>query len=194
MAETPSTMLALGSKAASFELHNVHDIGAHQVSANQIAGPVGMMVVFICNHCPYVIKIAHALGQFSREYRDSGIGLAAINSNDAKRYPADSTDNMALFAAENRFEMPYLYDEFQTVARAYRAACTPDFFLFDSNLVLVYRGQFDRARPGNQIVSNGEDLRAAVDALIEGNEITNQQVASVGCSIKWKQGNEPDYF
>jgi hypothetical protein len=194
MAETLSNMLALGTKAPYFDLYNAHDYGVAKISMDQLAGDKGMMLAFICNHCPYVVAIAHALGEFSRDYCDSGIGLAVVNSNDVERYPADGTDNMSRFAAENEFAMPYLYDQDQTIARAYCAACTPDFYLFDKTMKLVYRGQFDATRPGNGIPSNGEDLRAACDALIEGRSVDQGQIASIGCGIKWSPGNQPNYF
>ena len=190
MAETPSSMLALGTKASYFELDNAHKFGTGKVSTAQLAGSKGMVLAFICNHCPYVLAIADALGEFSRDYSNSGIGLAAINANDVSRYPADSTDNMTRFAEQYNFAMPYLYDEDQSVARAYHAACTPDFYLFDKNMELVYRGQFDDARPGNNIPSRGVDIRAACDAVLAGRDVNKHQVASIGCSIKWLPENE----
>ena len=194
MVAATSTMLELGTKAPEFDLPNTHSYGASHVSVDELAGVNGIMVVFIGNHCPYVVLIKEALGNFSRDYCDSGIGLAAISSNDVENYPADSPTNMSKFAADNGFAMPYLYDADQTVARAYGAACTPDFYLFDKNLELVYRGQFDAARPGNQIAASGEDLRNACDALIAGRQVDKDQKTSLGCSIKWRPGNEPDYF
>jgi thiol-disulfide isomerase/thioredoxin len=194
MAERPSTMLALGTKAPYFELYNTHDYGARTISTDQLAGDKGLMLAFICNHCPYVIEIAEALGKFSRDYCNSGIGLAVINSNDAETYPADSADNMSRFATANEFAMPYLYDKNQTVARACCAACTPDFYLFDKDIKLVYRGQFDGVRPGSRASSNGEDLRKACNAVIEGREVDKHQIASLGCSIKWAPGKEPTIF
>ncbi|MBT5031875.1 MAG: thioredoxin family protein [Proteobacteria bacterium] len=199
MAAATSTMLALGTKAPKFDLPNTHDsslhgYGARNVSIDELSGDNGMMVVFIGNHCPYVVLIKEALGKFSRDYCNSGIGLAAISSNDVENYPADSPANMSKFAAENDFAMPYLYDADQTMALDYGAACTPDFYLFDKNLELVYRGQFDDARPGNQVDPDGSNLRNACDALMAGREIDKNQKTSLGCNIKWRPGNEPDYF
>ena len=150
--------------------------------------------MFICNHCPFVIHVRGALAQFGREYAEKGLGIVAINSNDIDKYPADSPERMADEIKLAGYTFPYLFDETQTVAKAYQAACTPDFFLFNDNRRLVYRGQFDRSRPGNGIEVTGTDLRTACDDVLSGNEVSVAQTPSIGCNIKWKPGNEPALF
>jgi thiol-disulfide isomerase/thioredoxin len=150
--------------------------------------------MFICNHCPYVKHVRSELAKIGREYPKKGVGVVAINSNDAEKYKEDTPDKMKDEVARHNYEFPYLFDESQEVAKAYTAACTPDFFLFDGDLNLVYRGQLDSSRPGNDEPLTGEDLRAAMDALLAGGEIPEDQNPSMGCNIKWKPGNEPDYY
>ena len=191
MASTPSTMLELGTKAPPFSLP---DTGGRRVSSADFAGAPGLLVVFMCNHCPYVKHIGAALAEFAREYQEKGLAVVGINSNDVDNYPDDSPEKMVDEAASMGYTFPYLYDETQEVAKAYRAACTPDFFLFDKDQTLVYRGQFDDSRPRNDVPVTGGDLRAAADALLAGARIGPEQKASLGCNIKWKAGNEPDYY
>jgi peroxiredoxin len=154
----------------------------------------GLVVAFICNHCPFVKHIREELAAFGREYREKGLAMVAISSNDVETYPQDGPEAMAREAEEWGYTFPYLLDETQEVARAYRAACTPDFFLFDGESRLAYRGQFDDSRPGNDVPVTGEDLRRAADAVLEGKAVSRPQRASIGCNIKWKPGKEPDYY
>jgi len=189
MAMTPSTMLPLGTPAPAFKLP---DPGGKTVSLSDFRGqPV--LVMFICNHCPFVKHLAAQLAQLGRDYQSRSVGIVAINANDVANYPADSPERMQAEARRTGYTFPYLYDESQSVAKAYRAACTPDFFLFDTEHRLVYRGQFDDSRPGNALPVTGKDLRAALDAVLSGKEISQDQKASIGCNIKWKTGEEPDY-
>lgn len=191
MALTPSTMLDLGTEAPNFSLAdpdgNSFDLSEQQVDK-------GLLVVFMCNHCPYVIHIREQLVQRFREYQGQGITVVAVNSNDYHTYPDDSPERMAQDIKEFGYTFPYLVDEDQQVARAYRAACTPDLYLFDKDRKLVYRGQFDSARPGNTTPVTGDDLTAAVAQMLEGREVEVVQQPSMGCNIKWKAGNEPSYF
>nr|VFK78091.1 MAG: Peroxiredoxin [Candidatus Kentron sp. SD] len=190
---TPSTMLALGASAPDFSLP---DFGAKgkSVSIQDFRGSKGLLVIFLCNHCPYVHHVRGALVDFAREYQPRGLVIVGINANDVANHPDDSPDKMAEEVAKFGYTFPYLFDETQEVAKAYRAACTPDFFLFDKARKLVYRGQFDDSRPKNDLPVTGRDLRAAADALLSGGSIDPDQKASLGCNIKWKAGNEPDYF
>jgi peroxiredoxin len=190
MALTPSTMLPLGTAAPHFKLPDTN--GKMTSLADFHGQPV--LVMFICNHCPFVKHIRAQLAQLGRDYQPRGVGLVAISSNDAANYPDDSPAKMKEEAKSAGYTFPYLYDESQTVAKAYRAACTPDFYLFNAEHRLVYRGQFDASRPGNGIPVSGKDLRAALDAVLSGQEISAGQKPSIGCNIKWKSGNEPDYF
>lgn len=191
MSETPSTMLEIGSQAQDFSLPE--PASGKQVSlADFNAKP--LLVVFSCNHCPYVIHILDSFTAFANQAQNSGLAVVMINANDVAGYPADSPQKMIQLVQQRGIEFPYLYDESQQVALAYRAACTPDFFLFDSAHRLVYRGQYDGSRPGNNVAVSGDDLRAAVDALQSGGTIPAEQTPSVGCNIKWRAGNEPDYF
>lgn len=190
MANTPSTMLALGTPAPDFTLPE--PATGRTVSRAEFAGQP-LLIAFLCNHCPFVLHIKSVFASFAQEYQDRGLGVVAINVNDAERYPADGPEEMAKFAPRNGFMFPYLYDESQAVAHAFRAACTPDFFLFDRDHALAYRGRFDGATPGNKEPVTGMDLRAAADALLEGSEMPQEQHPSMGCSIKWKPGNEPDW-
>ena len=191
MARTPSTMLPLSTTAPDFRLP---DTNGKLVSLGELTGHPALLVMFICNHCPFVKHIRAELAQLGRDYIPRGAAIIAISSNDAANYPDDGPAQMAEEARAAGYNFPYLYDESQAVAHAYRAACTPDFFLFDRNHRLVYRGQLDDSRPGNGIPVTGQDLRAALDALIGGKPVTSAQKPSLGCNIKWKAGNEPDYF
>ena len=191
MSETPSTMLDIGTPAPDFSLPEPAT-GKTVSLADFDAQP--LLVVFACNHCPYVLHILDSFTGFASQLQQRGVGVVMISANDVTGYPADSPEKMAEMAAKRGFEFPYLYDESQQVALAYRAACTPDFFLFDASHRLVYRGQYDASRPGNQATVDGSDLRAAVDALLVGETIPAEQIPSVGCNIKWRAGNEPDYF
>lgn len=190
MALTPSTMLALGTAAPDFELPN---IDGKYVTLGHFKPAPALVVMFICNHCPYVKHLRPALAEFGRECATKGVAVVAISSNDAINYPDDSPAKMIAEAGAAGYPFPYLYDESQKVARAYRAACTPDFFLFDRGRRLVYRGQFDASRPGNGIPVTGKDLRAAIDAVLKGTQPSPNQAPSMGCNIKWKRGNEPKY-
>ncbi len=191
MALTPSTMLDLGTDAPNFTLTDP-DGNSFDLSAQKIDR--GLLVIFMCNHCPYVIHIRERLVQVIREYQDQGITVVAVNSNDYATYPDDSPERMAQDTREYGYTFPYLVDEDQKVAHAYQAACTPDLYLFDRDRKLVYRGQFDSARPGNTTPVSGNDLSAAVAQMLDGKEIESIQQPSMGCNIKWKAGNEPSYF
>ncbi len=191
MVRTPSTMLPLGTRAPDFALPNVD---GRTVTLADSAGPKGTLVMFICNHCPFVKHVADQLAALGRDCLPRGIGVVAISSNDVSSHPADSPEQMVHEAEERGYVFPYLYDETQEVAHAYHAACTPDFFLFDGDCKLAYRGQLDASRPGNEIPVTGADLRAAIDALVAGRPVATEQRPSLGCNIKWKPGNEPAYF
>jgi len=191
MALTPSTMLPLGTTAPPFTLD---DPRGETVSLDDFAGAPGALVMFLCNHCPYVQHIREELARFGREVQERGLAVVAVSSNDVEAFPDDAPEKMAEEAERYGYSFPYLFDETQEVAKAYQAACTPDFFLFDGNLELVYRGQFDGSRPGNGVPVTGEDLRAAVDAVLAGRPAPQEQAPSMGCNIKWKPGNAPEYF
>ena len=192
MAETPSTrMLQLGDFAPDFTLP---DATGKPVSLAQVRGPAGLVMVFACNHCPFVVHLAAAIGRLADEMTGRGMGFVAINSNDASRYTADAPEKMPAFATASGWHFPYLVDAEQTVAHAYFAACTPDFYVFDQDLRLTYGGQFDRSRPGNREPVTGEDLRRAIEATLAGEPAVSPQRPSTGCNIKWKPGNEPGYF
>ena len=191
MSETPSTMLVLGTRAPDFTLPEPAT-GA-SVSLSDFSDQP-LLLVFSCNHCPYVLKIIDSFVRFAKEAQQAGVGVVMISANDVSGYPQDGPEKMAEFARERGFTFPYLYDETQQVAQAYQAACTPDLYLFDAAHRLVYRGQYDGSRPGNDIAVSGADLKAAVDALLAGRQIEPLQIPSVGCNIKWRAGNEPDYF
>lgn len=195
MARTESTMLALGTDAPAFTLANTNPVyGGEMVSLEDCAEAPALLVAFICNHCPFVVHIKSAFSAFAEEMAEKGLAVIAISANDADGFPQDGPEAMAADAAEYGYTFPYLYDEDQQVARAYRAACTPDFFLFDAGRKLVYRGQFDDSRPSNGIEVTGDDLRAAVRATLAGAEVDATQKPSIGCNIKWKEGNAPEYF
>jgi peroxiredoxin len=184
-------MLPLGTQAPDFRLP---DPSGLIVSLSDFKGAPALLVVFMCNHCPYVKHLRNGLAKLARDYRPRGVVVVGINSNDVASYPADSPAKMAEEAASAGYVFPYLFDETQAVAKAYRAACTPDFYVFDKDQRLVYRGQFDDSRPGNGIPVSGRDLRAALGAVLDGQPVSPNQKASIGCNIKWKPGNEPDYF
>jgi len=183
-------MLALGTVAPDFRLP---DTTGKLVSLADFKDAPALVVVFMCNHCPYVKHIRQGLAQFARDYIPRGVAMVGINSNDVVRYPEDSPARMAEEVKAGGYIFPYLFDETQAVAKAYRAACTPDFYVFDAARRLVYRGQFDDSRPGNGIPVTGKDLRAAVEAVLAGKPVSPNQKPSLGCNIKWKPGNEPDY-
>ncbi len=190
MVETLSTMLELGTLAPHFELPD-YDGKIHSLDDYQ---DKPMLVVFVCHHCPFVIHVRETLVELLKSYQEKGVSVVAISSNDIEKFPADSPNGMKEDAERHGYTFPYLLDESQDVAKAYCAACTPDFFLFDSDHLLVYRGQMDDSRPGNNVPVSGEDLTNAVDALLAGQPVSMEQRPSMGCNIKWKPGNEPDYF
>ena len=191
MAQTPSTMLPLGTVAPGFSLS---DTTLKQVSLETFADAPGLLVMFICNHCPFVKHLRSALAQLGRDYVPQGLAILAISSNDSDAYPADSPAKMIEEQQEAGYNFPYLFDATQEVAKAYRAACTPDFYLFDKDRQLVYRGQFDDSRPSNGLPVTGKDLRNAIDAVLAGKPVAAEQRPSIGCNIKWRPGQEPDYF
>lgn len=191
MAATPSTMLPLGTRAPIFILP---DTQGKQVRLDQFAGAPALLVMFICNHCPFVKHLRSALAQLGRDYQPKGVAIVAISSNDADAYPADNPAKMVEEQRDAGYTFPYLYDETQEIAKSYQAACTPDFYLFDKNQQLVYRGQFDDSRPSNGLPVTGKDLRAAIDAVLAGQHVATEQRPSIGCNIKWRSGNEPDYY
>jgi peroxiredoxin len=191
MAAVTSIMLPLGTEAPAFQLP---DTQGKTISISDFRDAPALLVVFMCNHCPYVKHIRESLVELVKEYQAKGVAVVAINANDVDTYPEDSPELMARDAETYGYTFPYLYDQTQQVARAYKAACTPDFFLFDRDRRLVYRGQIDSSRPGNDKPLSGEDLRAALEAVLAGGRISPQQKPSMGCNIKWKPGNEPDYF
>ncbi len=191
MVRTASTMLPLGTAAPDFSLP---DTDGKTVSLQDFSGSRALLVIFMCNHCPFVKHIADELKRLSDEYLEKGVAIVGISSNDAEKYPDDSPAAMKQEKAQRGYQFPYLYDEDQKVAQAYHAACTPDFFLFDGNHQLVYRGQLDSSRPQSDIPVTGEDLRAALDATLAGQSVPENQAPSIGCNIKWKEGNEPQYF
>ena len=191
MSRTPSTMLELGTTAPDFDLPEPLSGGSVSLSDYR---DMPLLIVFSCNHCPYVLHLLKSFAEYAREVRKSGLSMVMINANDIDNYPADSPQKMIDLAKEYELDFPYLYDESQQVAMAYRAACTPDFFLFDSQHRLVYRGQYDASRPGNDEEITGVDLKSASQALLEDKAISAQQLPSMGCNIKWRAGNEPHYL
>ena len=191
MAATPSTMLPLQTPAPGFSLPDA--VSARPVTPADYHGRP-LLVMFICNHCPFVKHIRAELAGIGRDYAPRGVGIVAISSNDIDKHPDDSPDLMKAEAAEAGYTFPYLFDETQEVAKAYHAACTPDFFLFDAGHRLVYRGQLDDSRPSNAKPVTGRDLRAALDAVLTGEPVSAEQMPSIGCNIKWTAGNAPDYF
>jgi peroxiredoxin len=191
MVLTPSTMLPLGTTAPAFSLPDAH---GKNVSLADFSDKPALLVIFMCNHCPYVKHVAAGVAQLGKDYQARGVAVVGISSNDVKKHPDDSPAKMAEEAKARGYTFPYLYDESQKVAQAYRAACTPDFYVFNSKQELVYRGQMDASRPDGGIPVTGQDLRAALDAVLAGKAPAAEQKPSIGCNIKWTQGNEPDYF
>lgn len=193
MARTLSTMLALGTPAPDFSLPE--PATGNTVSLDDFRNAQALLVIFMCNHCPYVIHLQAPLAAMIKEYQSKGLAAIAINANDVENYPADAPEKMIEEAQRAGYTFPYLYDENQQVAKDYMAACTPDFFIFDKDLKLAYRGQFDDSRPKNELPLTGNDMRAAIEATLAGNLISeDKQKPSMGCNIKWKPGNEPDYY
>ena len=184
MASTPSTMMPLGTIAPHFEL--LDTVSGRILSLSELKGNNATLVVFICNHCPYVLHINDELVRIAKDYLPKGVSVIAISSNDVENYPQDSPERMKEMAEKTGYTFPYLYDETQDIARAYDAACTPDLFLFDEELKCVYRGQLDNSRPNGNIPVSGKDLRNALEALLSGKEISDEQIPSIGCNIKWK--------
>lgn len=191
MVRTASTMLPLGTQAPGFSLP---DTDGKTVDLAESAGSKALLVIFMCNHCPYVKHVADQLKSLSDDYMPKGLAVIAISSNDADKYPEDSLEAMAIEKSERGYQFAYLFDESQEVAQKYAAACTPDFYLFDSGQKLTYRGQLDSSRPNSDIPVTGEDLRSAIDAVLNDQSPSEHQTPSIGCNIKWKEGNEPQYF
>ena len=191
MSLTASTMLPLGTKAPEFALP---DTQGNTVSPADFDDAKALVVIFMCNHCPFVKHVIDDLVALVKEYQGKGVAFVGINSNDVENYAEDRPEKMAQLATQKDFTFPYLYDATQGVAKSYHAACTPDFFVFDGDRQLVYRGQMDDSRPGSDAPVNGADLRAALDAVLAGQPVPEQQKPSMGCNIKWRAGNEPDYF
>jgi peroxiredoxin len=191
MALTPSTMLPLGTKAPDFQLPDV--VSGETISMASFAGKQALLVMFICRHCPFVKHVQAELAKLGQDYADKNVGIVAISSNNVTTHPEDSPDLLKQMAIALGFNFPYCYDETQAVAKAYKAACTPDFFLFDGNFELVYRGQLDDSRPSNDKPVTGKDLRQAIDAVLAGQPVNSTQTPSIGCNIKWQPGNEPNY-
>jgi peroxiredoxin len=192
MARTASTMLPLGTHAPDFHLPDV--VSGESITLASFADQKALLVMFICQHCPFVKHIQTELANLGHDYANQSLGLVAISSNDVKNYPADSPEHLKAMAESLNFTFPVCYDESQRVAKAYTAACTPDFFLFDGDRQLVYRGQLDDSRPGNNQPVTGKDLRAAIDAVLGDRPVAADQKPSIGCNIKWKPGNEPNYY
>ncbi len=192
MSLTPSTMMELGTKAPDFALPEVRT--GELVNLHDFSGKEILLVVFMCAHCPYVKLVEEELSAIGRDYGNRSFGMVAISANDAKNYPEDAPPKLREQAERLGFVFPYLYDETQKTAQAYRAACTPDLFLFNAQRELVYRGQLDDARPGNGKPVTGQNLRAAIDSVLAGNDVTENQQPATGCNIKWKPGHAPDYF
>ncbi len=191
MAVTSSTMLELGTNAPDFYLPDT--VSGKSCSLDDFQNSQALVVMFMCNHCPYVKHLQKALAIFGRDVQSKGVAVVGISSNDVSTHPQDGPEKMAEAAQVAGYTFPYLYDETQDVAKAYKAACTPDFFVFDNDRKLVYRGQFDASRPGNKEPITGKDLRDAVDAVLENRTVSTEQTPSMGCNIKWKAGQEPDY-
>jgi peroxiredoxin len=192
MVRTASTMLALGTTAPEFDLPDA--VSGKTISLASFAGKQGLLVMFICCHCPFVKHIEQELAKLGKDYGDKNLGIVAISSNDAEKYPDDAPPKMQEMAETLGFNFPFCYDATQEVAKAYTAACTPDFFLFDREYNLVYRGQLDDSRPSLDVPVTGVDLRGAIDTLLAGKTLSPEQKPSIGCNIKWKPGQEPEYF
>lgn len=185
MAQTPTTIIPLGFAAPEFSLHDA--VSGKVISLNELKSDKATVIMFICNHCPFVVHIVDELVKLANDYIPNGVSFIAISSNDIEKYPQDGPEKMKEFAMANNFPFSYLYDETQEVARAYSAACTPDFSIFDSDLKCVYRGQLDDSRPSNGKPVTGKDIREALDAILEGKSVNPEQKVSIGCNIKWKQ-------
>lgn len=192
MALTASTMLSLGTEAPDFQLPDT--VTGQTISLGTFSGKKALLVMFICNHCPYVKHVKDELARIGRDYAGKSLGIVAISANDAENYPDDAPEQLKKTAREAGYNFPYCHDESQKTAQTYTAACTPDFFLFDENRKLVYRGQLDDSRPGSLEPVTGRDLRAAMDAVLAGQPVNPDQKPSIGCNIKWKPGNEPSYW
>lgn len=192
MALTASTMLPLGNKAPEFQLPDV--VSGETISLDTFAGKQGLVVIFLCRHCPFVKHVQGELAKLGRDYQDTDLGIVAISANDATTHPDDAPEKLKEMAQELGLTFPLCYDESQETAKAYTAACTPDFFVFDRDRKLVYRGQFDDSRPGNDQPVTGKDLRSAIDAVLAQSPVSEEQKPSIGCNIKWKPGNEPAYY
>ena len=191
MPAATSAMLALGTPAPGFDLPDT--VSGNRLSLDDVAGSKALVVMFICNHCPYVVHIQQGLVEFGRDYAGADVAIVGISANDAENYPDDAPDLLGRVARRRGYRFPVLFDETQEVAKSYTATCTPDFFLFGPERTLVYRGQFDQSRPGSGVPVTGEDLRAALDAVLDDRPVTGSQYPSMGCSIKWKPGNQPSY-
>ena len=194
MVRTASTMLPLGTKAPDFALPDARIESVGETVSNHDFEGRPLLVIFLCNHCPYVKHVASAIARIGDEYQGKGVAIVGISSNDVNSHPDDGPEKMALEAQAQGYSFPYLFDGSQAIARAYRAACTPDFFLFDAQHQLVYRGQLDDSRPKNGIPLSGKDLRAALDSVLNGTAVAEVQKPSIGCNIKWASGQEPEYF
>lgn len=192
MARTASTMLPLGTQAPDFNLLDV--VSNQMLMLENFSDKKGLLVMFICRHCPFVKNLQTGLATLAQDYANADLAIAAISANDAENYPDDAPESLKVLAQKQQFQFPILYDETQETAKAYMAACTPDFFLFDEMRSLVYRGQFDDSRPGNNLPVTGQDLRAAIDALLANQPVNPEQKPSIGCNIKWKPGNAPSYY
>ncbi|MEO1299576.1 MAG: thioredoxin family protein [Cyanobacteria bacterium J06636_16] len=192
MVMVSSTMLELGTPAPAFNLPDV--VTGETLSLDTFAGKSALMIMFICQHCPFVKHVQEELAKLGHDYVPKNMGILAISSNSVKTHPQDAPEHLKAMAESLKFNFPYGYDESQSIAKAYTAACTPDFFLFDSDRKLVYRGQLDDSRPGNNVPVTGKDLRAAIDTVLAGSTVTTDQKPSIGCNIKWTPGNEPEYF
>lgn len=192
MVKTASTMLELGTKAPNFNLPDT--VSGRTISRDTFADKKALLIMFICQHCPFVQHIQSELARIGKDYMEQGLGVIAISSNSVETHPDDAPEKLKAMAEAQGFNFPFCYDETQEVAKAYTAACTPDFFLFDSTRALVYRGQLDDSRPGNDLPVNGKDLRAAIEKVLADEPISPEQKPSIGCNIKWAPGNEPPYF
>jgi peroxiredoxin len=192
MARTASMMLDLGTQAPDFQLPDV--VSEQTISLSTFAGKTALLVMFICEHCPFVKHVEQELAQIGQDYQDKSLGIVAISANSVQTHPQDAPEHLKAMAERLGFTFPYCYDESQSTAKAYTAACTPDFFLFDGDRKLVYRGQLDDSRPGNDKPVTGKDLRAAIAQALAGQRISPDQVPSIGCNIKWTPGNEPEYY
>lgn len=192
MVMVSSTMLELGTPAPDFALPDV--VSGDTISLSTFAGKSALVVMFICQHCPFVKHVQDELAKIGHDYVPQNVGILAVSANSVQTHPQDSPENLKEMAENLKFNFPYCYDETQEMAKAYTAACTPDFFVFDGDRKLVYRGQLDDSRPGNDVMVTGQDLRAAIDTVLAGRSLSADQKPSIGCNIKWAPGNEPDYF